>query len=125
MSSPARFVSLALRLASVVLCCAGVCAAHAQPNPYRAMERWLQPPAGRVLGSVSAVDVAPDGSIWVAERCGANDCVPTTNVAPILKADGSGKVVASFGAGRFAWPHGIYVDSSGNIWVTDARAGNG
>ena len=31
----------------------------------------------------------------------------------------------SFGAARFAWPHGIYVDVDGSVWVTDARAGNG
>ena len=34
-------------------------------------------------------------------------------------------MIGSFGAGRFAWPHGIYVDAEGNVWVTDARAGNG
>ena len=26
----------------------------------------------------------------------------------------------SFGAGLFAWPHGIFVDHDGNVWVTDA-----
>jgi DNA-binding beta-propeller fold protein YncE len=24
----------------------------------------------------------------------------------------------------FAWPHGIYVDAAGNVWVTDARGGD-
>ncbi len=35
------------------------------------------------------------------------------------------KSLGSFGAGRFAFPHGVYVDAEGNVWVTDARAGNG
>ena len=32
--------------------------------------------------------------------------------------------VGAFGAGVFAWPHGIYVDGEGNVWVTDARGGD-
>ena len=31
-----------------------------------------------------------------------------------------GNVVESFGGGLFIWPHGIDVDSEGNVWVTDA-----
>jgi DNA-binding beta-propeller fold protein YncE len=69
--------------------------------------------------------VAADGTLWIAERCAANDCSATSDVAPIFHADASGKVIGSFGAGRFAWPHGIYADRDGNVWVTDARAGNG
>jgi sugar lactone lactonase YvrE len=40
----------------------------------------------------------------------------------VLKFDASGKVVESFGAGMFIFPHGIHVDRDGNVWVTDARA---
>ena len=29
-------------------------------------------------------------------------------------------MVESFGSGLFIWPHGIDVDSEGNVWVTDA-----
>ena len=32
-----------------------------------------------------------------------------------------GKLLRSFGAGIFVWPHGINVDSEGNVWITDAR----
>ena len=55
-----------------------------QPNPYTTIEKWGQLPAGRTWGSTSAVDVAPDGHIWVAERCGANSCAGS-KLAPILK----------------------------------------
>ena len=97
----------------------------AQPNPYRTIDAWLQAPTGRTIGSVSGVDTAADGTVWIAERCAANDCSTSSDLAPIFHADASGKVVGSFGAGRFAFPHGVYVDAQGNIWVTDARAGNG
>jgi streptogramin lyase len=80
-------------------------------------------PAGRTLGSMSMVDVAPNGTLWIAERCGANDCLPNGDVDPILHVASNGHWLGAFGAGLFAWPHGIYVDAGGNIWVTDARAG--
>ena len=99
-------------------------ASGAQPNPYRTLDGWLQAPAGRVLGNVSSVDPDSQGNLWIAERCGANDC-SASDLAPIFLADASGRVLASFGASLFAWPHGIYVDADDNVWITDARAGNG
>jgi DNA-binding beta-propeller fold protein YncE len=71
------------------------------------------------------VDPDGDGNVWLAERCGENTCVGHDDLAPILLFDSSGKWLKSFGEGLFAWPHGIYVDPDGNVWVTDARAGDG
>lgn len=91
----------------------------AQANPYTAVENWAQMPAGRTWGSTSAVDIDPDGtSVWVAERCGRNSCVGS-DLSTILKFDASGKLVRSFGAGMFVFPHGMHVDREGNVWVTD------
>jgi hypothetical protein len=82
----------------------------AQGNPYTAVHSWAQMPAGRTWGATSAVDVDPDGrSIWVAERCGRNSCVGS-DLPTILKFDPSGKLVRSFGAGMFIFPHGMHVD---------------
>jgi DNA-binding beta-propeller fold protein YncE len=117
-----RASSLHLALLIAVGLCA---AAGAQPNPYRTIEHWLQPPAGREIGSVSSVSADARGNVWIAERCAANDCSMDTQLAPIWLADPMGRVLRSFGAGRFAQPHGIYVDARGNVWVTDARGGNG
>lgn len=91
------------------------------PNPYKSIEGWAKMPEGRKWGSTSAVDIDKDGeSIWVAERCGANSCLNST-LDPILKFDKTGKLVKSFGAGMFIFPHGIHVDHDGNIWVTDGQ----
>lgn len=90
------------------------------PNPYRTVEGWAELPDGREWGSTSAVFPAADGRhIWVAERCGANLCVDS-DVDPVLLFNAEGKVVLSFGAGMIAWPHGIFVDDDGNVWITDA-----
>ena len=100
------------------------CSPATTPNPYRTVTDWMTAPAGRVLGSMSMVDVAPDGTLWIAERCGANDCLANGDVDPILHVGAGGEWLGAFGAGVFAWPHGIYVDGEGNIWVTDARGGD-
>ena len=97
------------------------------PNPYTTIADYFKLPAGRVWGSTSAIEIDKDGrSIWVAERCGANSCFdrPTGKMSPfdpMLKFDQSGKLVKSFGAGMLVFPHGIFVDRDGNIWVTDGN----
>lgn len=93
-----------------------------RPNPYRTVENWARMPDGRLWGATSAVDIDPDGvSVWVVERCGANSCAGS-DLPVVLKFDPSGRLVRSFGAGMFIFPHGIHVDREGNVWVTDARA---
>ncbi|HEX2461106.1 MAG TPA: hypothetical protein VHJ58_13250, partial [Vicinamibacterales bacterium] len=90
------------------------------PNP-KVVKNWAMLPDGRTWGSTAGVDIGPDGHVWAYDRCGANSC-DGSNVAPILKFDkASGKVLASFGAGMFAFPHGLHVDRDGNVWVTDGQ----
>ena|SRR5688572_848449 len=99
--------------------------AQPQPNPYRTVEGWAKMPEGRKWGATSAVEVAPDGkSIWVGERCGANTCAGS-NLPVILRFDETGRLATSFGAGMFIFPHGFHVDRDGNVWITDARGGDG
>ncbi|GIT66786.1 MAG: hypothetical protein Ct9H300mP25_02580 [Acidobacteriota bacterium] len=44
-----------------------------------------------------------------------------SDVDPILKFNrDTGEVMASFGAGLFVLPHGLHVDTDGNVWVTDS-----
>ena len=90
------------------------------PDPYKPGERWGQLPEGRSWGQVSTVEIGRDGkSIWVVERCGANNCTASP-LAPVLEFDPTGTLVASFGAGLTVFPHGLFVDRQGNVWLTDA-----
>ena len=91
------------------------------PNPYETIVGWARLPEGRVWGSTSAVDIDKDGvSIWVAERCQANTCTGSS-LPSIMKFDANGNLVKAFGEGMLNFPHGIYVDRDGNVWVTDGQ----
>jgi DNA-binding beta-propeller fold protein YncE len=74
------------------------------------------------LSAVSAVVVAPNGDIYVADGHGAG-----TNDR-IMKFSKDGKLILTWGkhgkaAGEFDTPHGIALDSSGRVYVAD-RANN-
>ena len=96
------------------------------PQPYRTTRDWGQLPPGVKWAAVTAVEPAPDGTIYVVHRCFANSCAGRAE-APILKYDPSGKLIKSWGEGMFIFPHGGTVDGDGNLWITDARGegGNG
>ena len=103
------------------------------PNPApTVVTNWGDLPEGREWGSTAGVDLDPiDGHIWAYERCGASSFgggVPvnceSNPVPPVFKFDrNTGEVLANFGADLMVTPHGIHVDSEGNVWITDF-AGN-
>ena len=41
--------------------------------------------------------------MWIAERCGENNCLGHDTIAPIIHTDANGKWLVAFGAGKFAW----------------------
>ncbi len=96
---------------------------NSAPNPYREDAGWAKLEQGRKWGAAVGVDIDRDGkSIWVFDRCAsATDCSGSP-LNPIQKFDASGKLVTSFGAGLFNYPHALYVDRDNNIWVSDGRA---
>ena len=107
------------------------------PNPYQSIAPWGKLPEGRKWGALSAVAIDKDGaSVWVADRCGANPDAPPgaspfqydscagSKLDPVLKFDSSGNLLKSFGAGMFLFPHKIYIDPDGNVWVVDQRSAN-
>ena len=96
------------------------------PNPYRVDEGWAKLPQDRKWGAAVGVDIDRDGkSVWVFDRCATADDCSGSNLAPIQKFDASGRLVASFGAGMFNYPHGLFLDRDDNVWVSDGRAKNG
>jgi hypothetical protein len=98
------------------------------PDPYEAGVDWGQLPAGRKWGSTASVTTAPDGTIWVTDRCGNSGAGGTTcggasaTVDPIFQFQPSGTLVKSFGAGMFVSPHKLTVDDGGNLWMADNGA---
>lgn len=108
------------------------------PNPYRSEIPWGKLPASHAKwGALNAVAVDRDGhSLWVADRCGANPEVPPgvnpftydscagSDWPPVHKLDADGNLLKSFGARLFVFPHKIYQDSAGDIWVIDMRGPN-
>ena len=105
------------------------------PNPYQTIS--ARGASCRTAGSgarLNAVAIDKDGeSVWVADRCGANPNTPPgvspfqydscagSALPPVLKFDSAGNLLKSFGAGMFIFPHKIYVDRDGNVWVVDLR----
>lgn len=94
-------------------------AISAAGNPYRAIPGWGD--IGRDWGSTSAIFTTPEGNVWVAERCGENTCVGHEDLDNIFLFNPEGELLRQFGAGVLVWPHGMFVDADGNVWVTDAR----
>ena len=119
------------------------------PNPYRPVRgladgggpfvpggEWAMRPAG----PPASVYIDVDGeSLWAVIRCDETSPVPLANggrfgadclgpdnkiknVETIFKFDPKGNIVKRFGRGLFVWPHGLFVDKEGNVWVTDAAS---
>jgi DNA-binding beta-propeller fold protein YncE len=101
------------------------------PNPYKLVEGWPTLPAsmnGGRWGEVIRVHVAGDGNIWIFHRCfnvvppGSATCINRGEAnPPVLQFDPSGRLLKSFGAGLFAYPHGFTIDGEGNLWASDVN----
>jgi hypothetical protein len=104
------------------------------PNPYRLVPDWptipssMKGPNGHKWGEVIRVHLAPNGNIWVFQRCfydkPAGDATCLNRGAanpPILEFNPAGRLLKSFGVGLFAHPHGFTIDKDGNIWTTDTN----
>jgi DNA-binding beta-propeller fold protein YncE len=122
-----------LFLLSVVAALLGVQAAFAQasypcvndaPGPYQRGVSFAALPDGRAWGSTAGVAVAPDGTVWAYDRCGANSCAGSL-LDPIIAFSRDGKVLRHFGGGLLQMPHGLTVDNGGNVWITDNAAKDG
>jgi len=116
-------------LAAAILAMLGTQTTYGQPSSradsktvsYQRADHFLRLPAGRTMGSTSAVTLDAHGHIWVADRCGANSC-EGSSLDPIMEFDARGNFLRAFGKGLFVFPHGIFIDPGGDVWVTDAKS---
>ncbi len=99
----------------LVLLLGAVGEGQAPAPPYRLVPGWGTLPGGETWGEVPGMAIDSSGRIFAFHRA----------EKPIVELDRSGRVVRMWGENMFAWPHGIRVDRSGNLWVTDGQARNG
>ena len=94
------------------------------PNPYERDANWAHLPPAMKWGAVIGAQPGPDGSVYVVHRCFENSCAGRTE-PPIFKFDSSGHVLKSWGVGEYVFPHSLYVDTAGHVWVSDAQGKDG
>src|SRR4051794_7875289 len=82
--------------------------AEAFPD-YRPVAGWPQLPPKVVLGPVSAVATDAKDRVYVAHR----------GPKPVLVFDRDGTFLRSWGDEHIKTPHGLRIDSEGNVWLTD------
>src|SRR6266851_8918300 len=76
---------------------------------YRAVEAGLKLPDGMKMGAPSSVAFDARGHMLVFNR----------GEHPLMEFDAHGSFVRAFGEGMYVRPHGMRLDSQGNIWTTD------
>jgi len=94
------------------------------PTPYRTLREWAELPSGMTWPAITGAQEGPDGRLYVLSRCHENSCAGRSEPAVLVYGE-SGKLLSSWGAGRFNFPHGFWIDRDGNVWITDAHAEGG
>jgi sugar lactone lactonase YvrE len=80
-----------------------------------AVPNGLTFPEGVTMGLPGDLEFDSKGHLWVMSRPGA-----ANTAQAVVEFDTNGKYVRSFGQGLFGMrPHGIHLDSEGNIWLSD------
>lgn len=85
---------------------------------------WPRLPEGHELGLCAGVGVDAQNRVFVFHRSGRKWSNPFPK-EPIKEStvsifDGvTGKLLATWGENRFIMPHGLTIDSGGNVWLTD------
>ena len=97
-----------------------------QAPGYHVVHGWPILPDGEVLGAVAGVSVDSHKHVYVFHRSGrtwpaSDELDQTPIVRPTVTVfDGdTGVVLARWGAGLFAMPHGLSIDNHDNVWLTD------
>jgi sugar lactone lactonase YvrE len=92
------------------------------PNPYKQVTGWAHMP--RPWAPTNNVYVDGKDNVWVMDRCEDKGCAES-HESPIWELSPDGKVLKSFGAGMFVFPHTVKPDAAGNIWAVDGDMKDG
>ncbi len=119
---------LSLVSAAMLAACttASVSAPQAGSLNLRDAGPWPRLEAGQSLGQATGIDVDRDGKLYIFHRA-SRKWVEPFPVEPIAEdtiaiADADGRLIAGWGKNLFIMPHGLSLDASGNVWVTDVGA---
>ncbi|WP_395738079.1 peptidyl-alpha-hydroxyglycine alpha-amidating lyase family protein [Prosthecobacter sp.] len=98
-------------------------AALAQPS-HEVVPGWPQLPEGHTLGLCAGVGVDAQNRVFVFHRSGRVWTKPFPKepiAAPTVSVfeGATGRLLSTWGANRFIMPHGLTVDHTGNLWLTD------
>lgn len=66
------------------------------------------------LEGISSIAADANGNMYVLHR-------PSGDADPVVVLDRTGKFLRSWGRGMYKTPHGIRIDTSGNVWTVDAN----
>ncbi len=112
-------------LALVLLASAGVLRPSGAAIPhFEADSTFPRLPAGKAFGDVSSVAVDRQDHVWVIHRPRTVAADQRANVLPpVVEFDATGAFLGAWGGpgSGYDWPereHGIYVDESGDVWVS-------
>jgi sugar lactone lactonase YvrE len=94
---------------------AAVVTGQAPTSTYTRIVGWAPPPDGSNWGQVPGMTIDASGRLFVFRRA----------EPPVVELDADGTVLKTWGADTFAWPHGIRVDRTGYLWITDGRDRDG
>lgn len=120
--------SFPLVLAAMLTACtaASVQAPHTGSLNLRDAGPWPRLEASQSLGQATGIDVGRDGKFYIFHRASRKwiEPFPTEPIGEdtIAVADADGRMIASWGKNLFIMPHGLSLDSAGNVWVTDVGA---
>ncbi len=96
-----------------------------EPSPhYHVVKDWPQLPQDHVLGLCAGIGVDAQNRVFVFHRSGrkwSNPFPKDQIAAPTVSViDGaSGRLLGTWGQGRFIMPHGLTVAPDGSLWLTD------
>jgi len=107
----------------ILFCVAATAQQNLPAEPYVVVHGWPMLPDNFVLGQISGVAVDSHNHVFVFNRAENSWAADKSHPIPsptILCFDGAtGKLLTSWGENRFLEPHGMRIDRSDNIWVTD------